>query len=58
MADASGWIPLPLKNTDNCNNDQRERDSTQLESHTLKTLVPVTSHFKLTGSDFHEVFRT
>ena len=30
VADASGWIPLPLKNTNNCNNDQRERDSTAL----------------------------
>ena len=30
VADASGWIPLPLKNTENCNNDQRERESTQL----------------------------
>lgn len=30
VADAAGWLPLPLKNTENCNNNEREHESTKL----------------------------
>ena len=30
VADAAGWLPLPLKNTENCNNNEREYESTRL----------------------------
>ena len=30
VADAAGWLPLPLKNTENCNNNEREHESTRL----------------------------